>query len=134
MYVACLECSVLCQRSELRLKFMSDGRCSRIDDDSDGRAVQGHLRAGEGEGRTLQIHFRPTAAARHASERKLAAASERVPRVERRAAHARYALRVTSTDCSTSVAPLRTWWEHKQMHIHEIQFNIPLYLLRKLIT
>lgn len=49
-------------------------------------AVQRHLRA-EGAGRTLQIHFRPAAIARHAaSERKLAAASERVSRTERRAA------------------------------------------------
>lgn len=56
-----------------------------------GAVVQGHLRA-EGEGRTLQIHFRPAATARHASERKLAAASERVSRTERRVAHARYAI------------------------------------------
>ncbi|CAB3242268.1 unnamed protein product [Arctia plantaginis] len=58
-----------------------------------GRAVQGHLRAErEGEGRTLQIHFRPATSARHASERKLAAASERVSLVSRRAAHACYVL------------------------------------------
>ncbi|KAJ0180562.1 hypothetical protein K1T71_003966 [Dendrolimus kikuchii] len=56
-----------------------------------GRAA-GHLRAARarGAGRTLQIHFRPAATACHASERKLAAASERVSRLERRAAHARY--------------------------------------------
>lgn len=77
---------------------MSDGRCNGIDDDGGGagraarRRCTGTPEGGEGEGRTLQIHFRPAATARHASERKLAVASERVSRFERRAAHARYAL------------------------------------------
>lgn len=57
---------------------MSDGRCSGGGGGA-GRAVQDTW-GREGEGRTLQIHFRPAATARHASERKLAAASERVSR------------------------------------------------------
>lgn len=36
-----------------------------------------------GRGAPVQIHFRPAAAARHASERKLAAASERLSRAAR---------------------------------------------------
>lgn len=72
---------------------MSDGRCSGRDGARRRWAGgAGTPEGGEGEGRTLQIHFRPATTARHASERKLAAASERVSLVSRRAAHACYAL------------------------------------------